>query len=98
MLSSVQELEMLSRQINQAHRSAVQAELNAVGLGEVGHPMLLTIYTVPARMTRIVNAMLSETWRSCCTFRRRQLRLLSNPWKKEDISVGNRTRMPGKTA
>lgn len=43
MLSSVQELEMLSRQINQAHRSAVQAELNAVGLGEVGHPMLLTI-------------------------------------------------------
>ena len=85
MLSSVQELEMLSRQINQAHRSAVQAELNAVGLGEVGHPMLLTI-------------LHSETWRSCCTFRRRQLRLLSNPWKKGDISVGNRTRMPGKTA
>ena len=40
---SVQELEMLSRQINQAHRSAVHAELNAVGLGEVGHPMLLTL-------------------------------------------------------
>lgn len=43
MLPPVQELEMLSRQINQAHRSAVQAELNAAGLGEVGHPMLLTI-------------------------------------------------------
>ena len=43
MLSSVPELEMLSRQINQAHRSAVQAELNAAGLREVGHPMLLTI-------------------------------------------------------
>lgn len=43
MLSSAQELEMLSRQLNQAHRAAVQAELNAAGLGEVGHPMLLTI-------------------------------------------------------
>lgn len=40
---SVQELEILARQVNQAHRSAVQAELNAVGLGEVGHPLLLTI-------------------------------------------------------
>ena len=36
-------LEMLSRQINQAHRSAVNAELNARGLSEVGHPMLLCI-------------------------------------------------------
>lgn len=43
MLPSVQELEMLARQVNQAHRSAVQAELNAAGLGEVGHPLLLTI-------------------------------------------------------
>ena len=43
MLSSVQELEMLARQVNQAHHSAVQAELNAAGLGEVGHPLLLTI-------------------------------------------------------
>ena len=36
-------LEMLSRQINQAHRSAVNAELAARGLSEVGHPMLLCI-------------------------------------------------------
>ncbi len=43
MLPSVQELEMLARQINQAHRAAVQAELNAAGLGEIGHPLLLTI-------------------------------------------------------
>lgn len=38
-----QELELLSRQINQAHRSAVRNELAAAGLAEVGHPMLLTI-------------------------------------------------------
>lgn len=38
-----QQLEMLSRQLNQAHRGAVNAELSARGLGEVGHPMLLSI-------------------------------------------------------
>ena len=43
MAPSFQELELLARQVNQAHRSAVQAELTAAGLGEVGHPMLLTI-------------------------------------------------------
>lgn len=37
------EMELLSRQLNQAHRTAVQCELNAAGLREVGHPMLLTI-------------------------------------------------------
>lgn len=37
------EMELLSRRLNQAHRSAVQTELNAAGLGEVGHPMLLSI-------------------------------------------------------
>jgi len=37
------ELDLLSRQINQAHRNAVDAELSARGLGEIGHPMLLTI-------------------------------------------------------
>lgn len=40
---SSQELELLSRQINQAHRVAVQTELNEAGLSEVGHPMLLSI-------------------------------------------------------
>jgi len=37
------QLELLSRQVHQAHRNAVSAEMNARGLGEVGHPMLLTI-------------------------------------------------------
>lgn len=37
------EMDLLSRQMNQAHRAAVQAELNAVGLKEVGHPMLMSI-------------------------------------------------------
>ncbi len=37
------ELDLLSRQINQAHRNAVDAELAARGLREVGHPILLTI-------------------------------------------------------
>jgi len=37
------ELDMLSRRLSQAHRSAVQAELNASGLREVGHPMLVSI-------------------------------------------------------
>ena len=36
-------MDLLSRQLNQAHRAAVQAELSAAGLEEVGHPMLLTI-------------------------------------------------------
>ena len=40
---SPHEMELLARQVNQAHRAAVQAELNAVGLGEVGHPMLMSI-------------------------------------------------------
>ena len=37
------EMELLARQINQAHRTAVQAQMHAAGLGEVGHPMLLSI-------------------------------------------------------
>lgn len=37
------ELDLLSRQINQAHRNAVDAELSARGLREIGHPILLTI-------------------------------------------------------
>ena len=37
------EMDLLSRQLHQAHRSAIQAELNAAGLREVGHPMLLNI-------------------------------------------------------
>ncbi len=37
------EMELLFRSLNNAHRSAVQAELNAAGLSEVGHPMLVSI-------------------------------------------------------
>ena len=40
---STREMELLSRQLNQAHRAAVQAQLAAAGLSEVGHPMLLAI-------------------------------------------------------
>ena len=40
---SPHEMELLARQINQAHRAAIQAELSAAGLAEVGHPMLLSI-------------------------------------------------------
>ena len=40
---SPKEMELLARRLNQAHRTAVQAELGAAGLREVGHPMLLTI-------------------------------------------------------
>jgi len=36
-------LELLAQQLNQAHRSAVSAELAARGLGEIGHPVLMTI-------------------------------------------------------
>ena len=42
-MRSNHELDLLSRQINQAHRAAVQNELNAAGLNEVNHPMLLFI-------------------------------------------------------
>ena len=37
------EMELLSRSLNQAHRAAIQGELNAAGLGAVGHPMLMSI-------------------------------------------------------
>ena len=37
------EMDLLSRQLSQAHRAAVQNELNAAGLNEVGHPMLVSI-------------------------------------------------------
>lgn len=37
------DLGILEHKLHQAHRSAVQAELNAAGLQEVGHPLLLCI-------------------------------------------------------
>ena len=37
------EMDLLSRQLHQSHRAAIQAELNAAGLKEVGHPMLVSI-------------------------------------------------------
>lgn len=43
MEASFHEMDMLSRSLNQAHRAAVQAELNAAGLEKVGHPMLVSI-------------------------------------------------------
>lgn len=36
-------MDLLSRRLHQAHRTAVQAELNAAGLSQVGHPMLVSI-------------------------------------------------------
>lgn len=43
MSPSYRQLELLSQQLHQAHRSAVSAGLSARGLDEVGHPILLTI-------------------------------------------------------
>ena len=40
---SFHEMELLSRQLDQAHRAAIQSEMNAAGLREVGHPMLVSI-------------------------------------------------------
>ena len=40
---SSHEMELLARSLSNAHRSAVQAELNAAGLEKVGHPMLVSI-------------------------------------------------------
>ena len=40
---SFHEMELLSRSLHNAHRSAVQAELHAEGLEKVGHPMLVSI-------------------------------------------------------
>lgn len=42
MTQSCSQLELLAQQLHQAHRSAVNAQLTARGLGEIGHPMLLT--------------------------------------------------------
>ena len=43
MADAVSEMELLTQQLHHAHRSAVGAQLSARGLGEVGHPVLLTI-------------------------------------------------------
>lgn len=43
MESQFHEMDLLSRQLNQAHRAAVQGELHAAGLEKVGHPMLVSI-------------------------------------------------------
>lgn len=43
MTAFAQELELLTRQINQSHRAAMLAALSAVNLEKVGHPMLLSI-------------------------------------------------------
>ena len=40
---SSHEMELLARSLSNAHRSAVQAELNAAGLEKMGHPMLVSI-------------------------------------------------------
>ncbi|WP_160662528.1 MarR family transcriptional regulator [Colidextribacter sp. OB.20] len=43
MEASFHEMELLSRSLSNAHRAAVQAELNAAGLEKVGHPLLVSI-------------------------------------------------------
>jgi len=43
MAAFAQEMELLSRRLGQAHRAAIQTELNAAGLGEVGHPLLMSL-------------------------------------------------------
>lgn len=43
MQDMVEKLELLNRQLHQAHRKALDAQLSSRGLGEVGHPMLMTI-------------------------------------------------------
>lgn len=43
MIQFSSQTELLNQQLHQAHRNAVNSELSAQGLGEIGHPMLLTI-------------------------------------------------------
>ena len=43
MAAFAKEMELLSRQLSQAHRAAIQAELLAAGLEEVNHPMLVSL-------------------------------------------------------
>lgn len=43
MPDQISQMELLAQQLHQAHRNAVGSQLAALGLSEVGHPMLLTI-------------------------------------------------------
>ena len=43
MSDTISQIELLAQQLHHAHRNAVGAQLTARGLGEVGHPVLLTI-------------------------------------------------------
>ena len=43
MTASIHHMELLDQRLAHAHRSAISEELARRGLGEVGHPMLLTI-------------------------------------------------------
>ena len=82
-------LELLSQQVHQAHRNAVAAELSARGLGEIGHPMLITILK-----------HLEEGENGCSQRELAQMLHISPPavatslksMEKSDTSAGNRSR------
>lgn len=57
------DLGVLEHQMHQAHRNAVQAELSAAGLQEVGHPLLLCILRSAGSAARTGRP--SGSWRSC---------------------------------
>ena len=70
MAAFAQEMELLSRQLSQAHRAAIQAELLAAGLEEVNHPMLVSLWHNPfssaPRRTRRTPARPSGIWHNSC--------------------------------
>ena len=59
------QLELLSQQINHAHRSAVSEELSRRGLSEIGHPMLLTV--LEGYQSDDPEGHAQRTWLHCCT-------------------------------
>ena len=63
------DLGVLERQLHQARQNAIQAELAAAGLQEIGHPMLLCVLGVTGE--RRPGAP-SGSWPGCSTSPRRR--------------------------
>ena len=66
MTETSRELELLGRQLTQVHRAALQRELETAGLGEIGHPVLLSI----------LESSFRREGRSCCPAQRELAELL----------------------
>ena len=66
------DLGVLERQLHQARQNAIQAELAAAGLQEIGHPMLLCVLGITGSTGWAPRCAPSGSWPGCSTSPRRR--------------------------